>query len=182
MRWGLGVSHCLSLEDAVVLRHLFKSLQPHEMKLGLSVSPRLFSCFPVHHLHSHSWSEEVQLWQPMTWNLPLQVRIELILKYSCNVQLGVSIIHLTPLADYTALKQLFDCPALCHSRSLLCWEVAGLLPVPWHLTVSACCVCHFPKMLLFEIGAPPSPLLLRSEGVHVFPGISIHLAELISYK
>lgn len=50
---------------SVVLGHLFKSLQPREMKLGLSFSPRLFSWLllagPVHHLHSHSQTGEVQL-------------------------------------------------------------------------------------------------------------------------
>lgn len=117
-----------------MFRHSFKSLQPSEMKLGLSFSPRLFSWLllagPVHHWHSHSWSDKVQFCQPMTPNLPFQVRIELILKYSCSVQSGVPVIHPTPLADYAALKQPFDCTALCHSCFLLCWEVAGLLPVP----------------------------------------------------
>lgn len=123
LRRGLGVSHCLSLEGAVVLRHSVKSLQPSEMKLGLSFFPRLVSWLllasPAHHLHSHSRSGEVQLCQPMTPNLPFQVRIELILKYSCSVQSGVSIIHLTPSAHYAALKQPFGCTALCHPHFLL---------------------------------------------------------------
>lgn len=132
LRRGLDVSHCLSLEGAVVLRHSVKSLQPSEMKLGLSFFPRLVSWLllagPARHLHSHSWSGEALPTHDTKSALPGQNRIN----FKILMQCAIRSIH-NPPDTFSSLRSTQT------TLRLHCF-VSPTLPPPagrWQV----CCLC-----------------------------------------
>lgn len=160
-----------------MLRHSLKSLQPSEMKLGPSFSPRLFSWLlladPVHHWHSYS---SVLSTHDTKSALPGQSRINFKPLMQCAIRSTYNPPGTRDWLYRTQTTLWLHCFVSLTLSPLLGGGRSAARALTPHCLSLLC--LPLPKRLLFKIGAPPSPLLLRPEGVYVFPGIGIHLAEM----